>query len=66
MLLSHDCGWVVIDGVCVCVRCCIAAAGLTQMLDYYAGNSYDEGDGRMGGSNGSSRGARSGEMQVSG
>jgi hypothetical protein len=39
------------------------AAGLTQMLDYYAGNSYDEGDGRLAG-NGSSRGARSGEMQV--
>lgn len=41
----------------------VTAGGLTQMLDYYAGNSYDEGDGRMGGSNGSSRGARSGEMQ---
>jgi hypothetical protein len=34
------------------------------MLDYYAGNTYDEEDtGRFGG-NGSSRGARSGEMQV--
>lgn len=41
----------------------LCAAGLTQMLDYYAGNSYDERDSRMAG-NGSSRGARSGEMQV--
>lgn len=44
-----------------CAVCC--DAGLTQMLDYYAGNSYDEEDSRPG-SNGSSRGARSGEMQV--
>lgn len=37
------------------------------MLDYYAGNTYDEEDGRgsaMTGNGSSSRGARSGEMQV--
>jgi hypothetical protein len=38
-----------------------AAAGLTQMLDYYAGNSYDDGDNIM---PSSSRGARSTTIQV--
>jgi hypothetical protein len=36
-------------------------AGLTQMLDYYAGNSYDDGDSVTP----SSRGARSTTIQVS-
>jgi hypothetical protein len=40
---------------------CFAAAGLTQMLDYYAGNSYDDGDSITP----SSRGARSTTIQVS-
>ena len=49
----------------VMMWCVVLCAGLTQMLDYYAGNTYDEEDtGRFGG-NGSSRGARTGEMQVS-
>jgi hypothetical protein len=37
-----------------------AAAGLTQMLDYYAGNSYDDGDSVTP----SSRAARSTTIQV--
>jgi hypothetical protein len=41
------------------VRLC-AGAGLTQMLDYYAGNSYDDGDTVTP----SSRGARSTTIQV--
>jgi hypothetical protein len=45
------------------------AAGLTQMLDYYAGNSMDESDsssmgGGANGGGGSGVGLRTGEMQV--
>jgi hypothetical protein len=53
--------------MCCDVLCCAMSTGLTQMLDYYAGNTYDEEDGRgsaMTGNGSSSRGARSGEMQV--
>lgn len=44
-----------------CIACC-CCAGLTQMLDYYAGNSYDDGD-TVTPRNG---GARSSTIQVRG
>lgn len=40
---------------------CAAYTGLTQMLDFYAGNSYDEDDSSYGSS---STGSRSGTLQV--
>ncbi len=44
----------------ICVT--LHTTGLTQMLDYYAGNSYDESDGSAARADGSSM--RDGVMQV--